>query len=242
MDENLPHNSDIQDRKKRNWLAVLKCLFFKALPFLFIAVLVLLGIYIWNNDQNKTDPDLIPDTVVTDNEVRWQALTDNWKQYYNRGDQHILAEERINFELTYCPFSYPNTWDYDISAEEAGMICGNIIVPLYHEHPEQGSIHIPIAIWPARELPTYSDPLFISQGGPGGSTLDMYPFMFYSLEFKGQRDIVFVDQRGSRYAKPALLCPEEDEDDESTDEYASLRSCRSQLADEGIDLAAFTRV
>jgi len=243
---------NIQVSTKRSWLAVLKRLLFEALPFLFIPILVLLGLYIWDNDQNKTDPDPIPDTVVPDTVVRQQALEENWELFLSRDNTHIGNHALEKFELALCPFSDPNTWDYDISPEEAGMICGYVTVPLFHEQPEKGNIWIPVAIWPTDELPKYPDPLFVSQGGPGGSTLEMYPAMFYASEFKGQRDIVFVDQRGTRCAKPALPCPEgleswiesskiDSDEDESTDEYASLRACRIWLTDyKDIDLAAFT--
>ncbi len=96
------------------------------------------------------------------------------------------------------------------------------------------------------------DPLFIAQGGPGGSTIDTYagPLLGGS-PLRGSRDIVLFDQRGTLYSQPALLCTEIDqltldiiEKDLSNEEYLRLdveamRACRQRLQEQGIDLSAF---
>lgn len=145
------------------------------------------------------------------------------------------------FELSLCPFS-DDSWNESIYPEEAGFICGFVTVPLFHDQPDGDTIKIPIAIWPDYGKPSYLGPLFITHGGPGGSALGMYPRMFYPNRIGGQRDIVIIDQRGTRYAEPTLVCPEVTESSkEGLDDYQDyLRYCRARLTGKGIDLSAFT--
>jgi hypothetical protein len=54
-------------------------------------------------------------------------------------------------------------------------------------------------------------PLFMAQGGPGGSTIDTYANALITSPRTRpvrNRDIVLWDQRGTYYSRPALLCPE----------------------------------
>jgi pimeloyl-ACP methyl ester carboxylesterase len=156
-------------------------------------------------------------------------------------DSSLNAQE---FTLIPCPFEWSSCTS--TSPEEAGMICGYVTVPLYHDDPKKGSIQIPIGILPAKTDNLLPDPLFMSQGGPGGSTLDVFPKIMRYSEIREIRDVVFIDQRGTRYAKPSLECPEEmeeinesldDTEESSSSSLDSLQACRERLS--GIDLNAF---
>ena len=51
------------------------------------------------------------------------------------------------------------------------------------------------------------EPLFIAQGGPGGSSIDSFAQLLVSnLETRpaGNRDLVVWDQRGTFFSEPAL--------------------------------------
>ena len=173
---------------------------------------------------------------------RQEVLQQNWERYLTRGAKWMDTYDVDGFELTVCPFSEDDGWDEDISPEEAGFICGNVTVPLFHSLPEGETIQIPIAIWPDYQNPPIQKPLFITHGGPGGSALNMYPRWFYPDRVGGLRDLVFIDQRGTQFANPSLNCPEITESsEEGIDDFQDyLRYCRARLTGKGIDLAAFT--
>ncbi|MEA1618020.1 hypothetical protein SOQ14_03730 [Erythrobacter sp. T5W1-R] len=59
------------------------------------------------------------------------------------------------------------------------------------------------------------DPLFVEQGGPGDSTIgvivdQIFPNLPGLKAVLESRDLVFVEERGTRYSKPFLTCPEYD--------------------------------
>ncbi|MCJ7626313.1 MAG: alpha/beta hydrolase [Anaerolineaceae bacterium] len=238
MEQDTEQTDHLIKKKEKRWKTVLGWILRNVLPFVMIAALVALVYYVWQDYQEKTDP-----------EVRQQALEDNMINFLERDLGYTISDDVEDFELTLCPFYINDAWDNSQSPEEAGLICGNVTVPLYHEDPEKGSMKIPIAIWPDYNPEDAIDPLFVSQGGPGGSTLDIFPDRFYSNSLGGKRDVVFIDQRGTRYTEPSLVCPEEMEyllassPEERQDYYVyfqALQSCRERLADEGVDLSAFT--
>ena len=81
------------------------------------------------------------------------------------------------FHRTSCPFTLYGCSNHSYTPEEIGIICGNVDVPLHYDEPGAGTIQIPIAIIPARSTNPAPDPLFLAQGGPGGSSLDLFPNM-----------------------------------------------------------------
>jgi pimeloyl-ACP methyl ester carboxylesterase len=234
-----PEQTNLTHKKKsKRWKTIAGRILRNVLPFVLIAALGVLIYYLWEDYQKKSDLD-----------VRQQALEDNLTKFLDRDLGYISPRGFDSFELTLCPFYETDAWGEYQSPEEAGLICGNVIVPLYHNESDKGSIKIPIAIWPDYDVEDPTDPLFVSQGGPGGSSLDVYPDMFYSYSLGGPRDVVFIDQRGTRYAEPSLVCPEEEEyylsspPEEREDDKGylqALRDCRERLAEEGVDLEAFT--
>ena len=238
MDQSSEQTDQSFTKKDKRWKTVLGWILRNVLPFVMIATLCASIYYLWKDYQEKPDP-----------EVRQQALENNIDRFIERDLWINSLRSIVELELTLCPFYETEKWDEYQSPEEAGLICGNVTVPLYHEEPEKGSIKIPVAIWPDYNAEEATDPLFVSQGGPGGSTLDIYPDMFYSYSLGGQRDIVFIDQRGTRYAEPSLVCPEQmdyfltsspEERQDDNGYLQALRSCRERLMTEGVDLEAFT--
>jgi len=157
--------------------------------------------------------------------------------------QQSYAQE---FHKTSCPFTKNGSWNYSYTPEEIGIICGNIDVPLHYDKPGADMIQIPIAIIPARSTNPAPDPLFLAQGGPGGSSLDLFPYILKFSTIGIDRDLVIVDQRGTRHAQPSLVCPEElvtwTEDsggDEGESSKSRLQTCYERLQNEGVDLSAF---
>ena len=239
-------NKEIAPKKKR-WWTLTKAIIGYVIPFLIVGGIVG-GIYYLVFTERESESEIL--------DQRQEALEENWKEYLLQAEDNNREILLSNFELTLCPFAEDETtWDEYSSPEEGGMICGNVTVPLYHNQPEGETIQIPIVIWPYPEETENPDPLFIMQGGPGGSTLDIYPDWFYGNRPGGEREIVFVDQRGTRYSKPSLECNEEDESEEdvdlvkekdeedreeNNDEYlAYLTACQDRLVSEGVDFNAF---
>jgi pimeloyl-ACP methyl ester carboxylesterase len=136
--------------------------------------------------------------------------------------------------------------------EGEDVICGYITLPERHNQEDGTQIQLAVVIIKSRAVNPKPDPLFMAQGGPGGSTIDTYAEYFLSNDvIFADRDIVLFDQRGTLYSKPTLLCPELDQllidiidkdlaDEESEKmEFEAIRSCRDRLLGEGINLSAY---
>lgn len=130
--------------------------------------------------------------------------------------------------------------------------CGYLTVPEVHSQPQGKQIQVAIAIVKSTN-PKPSEPLILFQGGPGGSSLDIFPSLLSSPDdqsvqkLRAQRDLIAFEKRGNRYSKPRLNCPEYKESDEATPEgnaieLAGLKACRDRLTQEGVNLAAFNSV
>ena len=104
----------------------------------------------------------------------------------------------------------------------------------------------------ATDLQAQPDPLFLLQGGPGGSTIDTYAeILLTTLPLLHNRDIVLFDQRGTYYSEPSLVCSEFDqllldtiEKDLPDEEYnrleaATYQACRDRLQKQGVELSAY---
>ncbi|WP_432993518.1 alpha/beta fold hydrolase [Dactylosporangium sp. CA-233914] len=89
------------------------------------------------------------------------------------------------------------------------------------------------------------DPIVFTSGGPGSPSLGLLWYLT-SAPFGKDRDVVVVEQRGSRYSEPRLSCPELDRAlldrlagaGEAT-LVAAGRACRDRLARAGIDPGEF---
>ena len=148
--------------KKKRWWTFLKTTLGYVLPILIVAAIPI-TIWILNQSEDE-EPDLTS---------RQETLEENWEEFQERGTK--LGYTPVDpdlFDLALCPFGEDSgSWDIYRTPEEVGMICGYVSVPLYHDQPDGDMIRIAVAIWPTYHEPHYPDPLFITQGGPGGSTL-----------------------------------------------------------------------
>jgi pimeloyl-ACP methyl ester carboxylesterase len=89
--------------------------------------------------------------------------------------------------------------------------CGYLSVPAIRSQPKSGSIEIAVARIRSTGAGRQPDPLFIEQGGPGGSTIEFAQALGALPGYEAPlatRDLVFVEQRGTRYSKPYLGCAE----------------------------------
>lgn len=135
--------------------------------------------------------------------------------------------------------------------------CAYLSVPARHSEPEGPQLELATAILPSTgpTTPT-TDALVFQQGGPGGSTLDLFSGLLNSpnpslAAIRAGRDIILYDQRGTLYSLPSLTCPEEisqtltdlelpiSPQESLQHSEAALLQCRDRLSASGVDLAVF---
>lgn len=115
-----------------------------------------------------------------------------------------------------------------------GTYCGTFEVPENRATGAGRRLALKIVVAPALRREAAADPLFILEGGPGagaatlaGSRLAMF------RRFRTDRDLVFVDQRGTGDSHRLGCDPTADELDELTTDddraLARLRQCLTQL-------------
>ncbi len=129
--------------------------------------------------------------------------------------------------------------------------CGYLTVPADHAAASGATIRLAVVILKSQAAAPTPDPLFIAQGGPGGSTIDTYASTLLSDRPYPERDIVLFDQRGTLHSQPVLYCTEIDaltvqtiDQNLSPEESERLNleamtACRKRLADQGINLSNF---
>lgn len=151
------------------------------------------------------------------------------------------------FQTAPCMFELPAG-----VVEGTDVVCGYLTVPAEHANPDGPTIQLAVAILKSPEPNSKPDPLFLAQGGPGGSTIETYatPLLTNSI-LRTDRDIVLFDQRGTLYSRPALSCSEIDRLTSDTLEKVltreegerlnllALAACRQRLAQEGVNLSDF---
>ncbi len=129
--------------------------------------------------------------------------------------------------------------------------CGWLTVPAHHADPLGPKIELGVVVLRTNSPGIFPDPLFMAQGGPGGSTIESYLGEMKNSPIRAGRDIVLFDQRGTRYTRPALACDEFDRlttdtieqnltpDEMSQRSLEAAEQCRQRLVREGTDLSAF---
>jgi pimeloyl-ACP methyl ester carboxylesterase len=161
--------------------------------------------------------------------------------------QAAPAQQDLSFQTTPCMFDLPVG-----AVEGTDVTCGYLTVPAEHNDPGGPTIQLAVAILHSQDPNPKSDPLFLAQGGPGGSTIETYagPLLSNSI-LRADRDIVLFDQRGTLYSKPALYCTEIDQlirdtlervltrDESERLNLLALAACQERLSKDGANLSAF---
>lgn len=136
---------------------------------------------------------------------------------------------------------------FKIDAKPPEAVCGFVSVPLHHRQADSPRIRLAVVVLPAlvESHARRSDPLFLAQGGPGGSTIGTFAQLL--LQDPGKRptldrDLVLWDQRGTYFSRPRLRCrevaalPDDADDARQAD---AMHRCGVRLAREAGDLSAF---
>ncbi|MER7583906.1 alpha/beta fold hydrolase [Kitasatospora sp. NPDC097691] len=131
-----------------------------------------------------------------------------------------------------------------------GARCGTLTVPENRSRHDGRTITLGVEIVPAATHRPAPDPIVWFAGGPGD---DAVSEIRLALDggLNRDRDVIFMSQRGTYSADPALTCPNVDRFNAdalglvygapSTGRLhvEQTRACRDQLADLGADLAAY---
>lgn len=161
-----------------------------------------------------------------------------------------------------CAFDLPiGTYDgQKAPVENAYRIdCGWLTVPAQHSQPDGRTLQLAVAIIRSQADNVRPDPLFMLQGGPGGSSIDVFLQVLFPLgqepsHLVADRDIVIFDQRGTLNSRPFLECREANELaidtlDENLSREESDRlinqaydACVQRLRDDGVDFGDFDSV
>ncbi|MEU6236902.1 alpha/beta fold hydrolase [Kitasatospora sp. NPDC047058] len=146
------------------------------------------------------------------------------------------------------PGPCPRTADPTPALEKAR--CGTLTVPENRARPDRRRITLAVAIVPAEARKRAPDPVVWFAGGPGD---DANSEIQLALDggLNQDRDVIFMSQRGTYSADPALTCPNIDEFNAralglvfgapSTGRLhvEATRTCREQLLSRGADLSAY---
>jgi pimeloyl-ACP methyl ester carboxylesterase len=97
-----------------------------------------------------------------------------------------------------------------VAKPSADLKTGYLVIP-ERRFPEKNgrTIRLPFLIMKSRSASPQSDPVFFTTGGPGGSTLASGRRL-RSSSLLDDRDLILMEQRGNRFAEPALMGSELD--------------------------------
>lgn len=145
------------------------------------------------------------------------------------------------FEQASCPVAIPS----GVRVE-----CGSLSVLEDRARIDGPRIQLPVIIIKSQTTPALPDPIVFTAGGPGFSSFGNIAG-FARAPYLAQRDLILIEQRGTRYATPSLGCDELDRallqnltraapvDAEIAHEVAAADACHSRLTQNGVDVAAY---
>ncbi len=170
-------------------------------------------------------PDSAPQPQAPATAVESAQITPQTSETLDNGEA-----DNASFREADCPL--------DIS-DAFAVECGYLTVPENRTVADSPPIDLAVAILRAPAPDPQPDPIIYLAGGPGGSALsdlEGEPEVWASYTFSQERDLIFIDQRGTGYSTPTLDCVEMDE--AGDDEFPEA-ACRERLLAEGIDLTAY---
>ena len=153
-----------------------------------------------------------------------------------------------SYRPTPCPA--PNIAGFPDLDFPPGVECGYLTVPESRARPDGRRIRIFVMRAPAVAAKPRPDPIVYLSGGPGGAGSFEVAFMV-KHGLNAERDVVFVDQRGTHRADPRVACPGWEQfvydavgvpfaaDATAARDSAAIKECRDDWAARGVDLAAY---
>lgn len=145
-----------------------------------------------------------------------------------------------------------NCKTFDVpAAVAANSDCGYVTAPEQHAAPKGRTIQLAVVRIRSTSKSPAADPLFVEQGGPGDSTIgvivdQVFPALPELQAVLKSRDLVFVEERGTRYSRPFLACPEYDarniavaKGEMAYTDPSWFTTCQARFQAQGIRLEAF---
>ena len=114
------------------------------------------------------------------------------------------------------------------------MTCGELTVPVDHDEPDGDMFSLPYVVLPALGDNPAAEPLVYLEGGPGLSTLEALRWFVDDPDLRHDRDMIFLEQRGTDPSGVFLRC------DPDLADLADVQQCYDGYVADGIDLSAFT--
>ena len=175
-----------------------------------------------------------------------------WTSRASHGDRAGQQVFRPGVDATFAAAPCPSPNVPGVPQLELGpeFHCGYLTVPENRSVHNGRMIRIAVARIKARSSYPQPDPIVYLTGGPGGTALAT-AVLTVQGGLNRDRDVIFVDQRGTLHADPLLSCDEVDAFQlEQTGlsplspatgvlDVAATSACRSRLAAAGFDLAAY---
>jgi pimeloyl-ACP methyl ester carboxylesterase len=131
--------------------------------------------------------------------------------------------------------------------------CYDLIVPEDRAKPEGRTIRLHVAVIKSTSPQPSPDPILFLSGGPGFNAINNFVMAGLTFQaFRGNRDMIVFDQRGTGKSQPVLACPElydaeaalapllVDQVEGSKVEKTAMQACRDRLGKQGIQLDAYT--
>ncbi len=128
--------------------------------------------------------------------------------------------------------------------------CYLLSVPENRARVGSSTIQLPVIVFRSRSAAPQPDPIVFTAGGPGASSLAAFP-SGKTIRLLDKRDFIVFEQRGTKYARPNLDCPEVDLEHERAfvsgpsvradqdQELDAARTCFQRLTNSGIDLTGY---
>ena len=113
---------------------------------------------------------------------------------------------------------------------DVAMQCGHLTVPVDYDEPGGSTYSLPYVVLPALGGTPSDEPVAFLQGGPGYSTMSIVSFFVDNLELRQDRDMIFLEQRGTDPSGLFLDC----------DSPFDIQACYDGYVSDGIDLSSFT--
>lgn len=141
------------------------------------------------------------------------------------------------------------------AVEGKDVQCYYLIVPEQRVRPSDKTIKLGIFVIKSTN-PNPGAPLVMAQGGPGGSSIDIFnglasPASPIGLALRADRDLIAFEQRGTHHTVPFLFCqeaydqsvralePNYPKAQSAADSLKATEDCKKRLEAEGVNLAAY---
>ena len=155
----------------------------------------------------------------------------------------VKAQSAVpRFEASNCAVAVPEN--------KKNVECGYLVVYENRSVKNGRTIRLPIVILKSENPKPQPDAILRTLGGPGASSLRMITGRRFSPWLR-DRDMIIFEQRGMKYAEPALECPEVNDAKINSakkqldllatrkNELQAAKICYERLKNQGIDLSAY---